>query len=288
MVTLCVPLAANAQQWQLNTGDDGAWFGASATPGDYAYSNQTIELYCGGPSRQAKPLTAEHNHAVETASGMIRLSLGPAAVGRNAVTDGPVAGIQLLVDGAAFPHPPFEADMLNGGHETMIAMGDPLVTALKSGSSASVTVAGTPVRAIALRGSSRAIGGAIDYCAVQSGAVAVPAAAAPAGAAAGPTASSGDDDDAVKRLQAAIAEELLVDCRAQGGKSVTFEKGAVNIDSASGSPPDVIFNFHHILCNGASYELATVGVGYCGAGPCLQRRFSYADGRYTESDSYYQ
>lgn len=272
--------AASAQQWQVATGDDGAWFGAAAKPSDHGYGNETVELFCGGRSPQGLPLTAEHHHAIATEQGTVLLRLGQAATGSNPIVEPLLNDIRLLVDGTAYPHPPFEADMLDGQYDVTLPVGDPLITALRTGNILSVAAAGTAIRTIALRGSGRAIGTAIDFCAAK---------VAPAAASTAATGPAGTEVGPVQRLQIAVGDELTALCRSYGGRSVTFHGGAVETVPAPGSGnPDVIFNFHHITCNGASTASLSTGVGHCGAGPCLHRRFSDQGDAYVETGEYYQ
>lgn len=102
-------------------------------------------------------------------------------------------------------------------------------------------------------------------------------------------ASSGQEAGDIQRLQIALAEELTAECRQIGGRNIIFDHGAVRTEAGRDpAHPDVVFNFHHILCNGATNALLETGVGYCGAGPCLQRRFAYKSGRYVPAGEFYQ
>lgn len=111
-----------------------------------------------------------------------------------------------------------------------------------------------------------------------------PASAAPAAS----EAPTGQEVGDIQRLQIALAEELTAECREIGGRNIIFDRGAVRTEGGDPAHPDVVFNFHHILCNGATSTVMATGVGYCGAGPCLQRRYAYQSGRYVPAGEFYQ
>lgn len=246
------PLAAHAQQWTLDPS------GTSATlPPSIA----------GAAIRIA---------AMSCIDGLLAIEVG---VGPAIDPPGPGgSSASISIDGAAFPT---KAEQL--AHSTAVIVPLAAVPALKGGSRMTVTYpgyAGTVRSTFPLKGSRTVL-------TAMEGKCALPTAAPVATGSNGGTTAQGGSSDAVKRLQAALADELLAECRAYGGKSVTFETGAV---TTTGNPaaPEVVFDFHHIICNGASFSTVATGVGYCGAGPCLQRHFTYTGGRYVEGPSYYR
>lgn len=245
------PLTANAQPWSIDPNQTSA----------------TLPPSIAGDAIQIA--------AVSCGEGELMFEVG-AGLAVNAGASGSAAAI--TVDGAAFPT---RAEQL--AHAAVVIIPLAAMPALKGGSRMTVSYPGyerTVQSTFALTGSGKALSALERACGLSS---AQTAASAPA---AGTTATGGSSA-AVQRLQAAMAEELLPECRSYGGKSVTFEADAL---TTTGDPaePDIIFDFHHILCNGASFSTVVTGVGYCGAGPCLQRRFSYTGGRYVEAPSYYR
>lgn len=182
----------------------------------------------------------------------------------------------ITVDGKTFP-----TKAVQHGHGTGIVLTPGAIGALKAGRRMEIAFPSTDRTAratFALAGSRKALEQMEARCGMAR------ASAAPAA----PGAPTGQEAGDIQRLQIALAEELTAECRQIGGRNIIFDRGAVRTEAGRDpAHPDVVFNFHHILCNGAS-ALETTGVGYCGAGPCLQRRFAYKSGRYVPAGEFYQ
>ncbi len=250
VLLLAIPVGATAQQWTLQSTGTSARLPTS---------------YEGLP-----------NSAVSCIDGHLYFETGSGLAVDAFTSAGDAASIS--VDGTLFKT---KAEQLE--HTAAVAIPPEAVPALKRGTKMAIsypTGAGVEQRSFSLRGSGRALSTIESRCGLSSA-----SAAAPSPSPASPSASGGSD--ALKRLQIAVAQEVTPDCQSLGGKSVSFERGAVQtVAAADPAHPDVIFNFHHVICNGAGHPI--VGAGYCGAGPCLQRRSSYANGRYAETNQYYE
>lgn len=226
------------------------------------------------PSISGEPIRSS---AVSCIDGQLMFEVGNGMAIDTTTSGGTTAVIS--VDGSNFA-----TEAVDHAHGSAIIIPPAAVPALKDGRQMSVSYPTFDHQAqstFALKGSNRALSTLEARCQLAT-----------AGRAAAPAVNASTDHPsvgAVQRLQIAIAEELTPECRSYDGKSVTFKEGAVQtVPSNNPSTPDVIFNFHHITCNGASSVTVVVGVGYCGAGPCLQRRFSYQGGRYVETGQFYR
>lgn len=155
---------AAAQSWTASAADDGVWFNAIAVAG----VPMTLDLECGGPSPEGKPLTGDHYEALRTEPGTLRVSLGQGATGLSPSVDLDARpAIRLTVDGRAVQHPPFDPNGLDDLFEINVPTDHPLVTALATGNRAAVSIDGRNVHAVALTGSGRAIAETIAYCAAR-------------------------------------------------------------------------------------------------------------------------
>lgn len=182
----------------------------------------------------------------------------------------------IVVDGRRFPT---KAD--HDGHGSAILVPSAALPALKAGRRMEIAYPSydRTVRAtFPLTGSRKALDRLEAGCGLSR------ASAAPAS----PGAPAGQEAGDIQRLQIKVAEELTRECRDIGGQNIIFDRGAVRTEGGDPAHPDVVFNFHHILCNGADSALMVTGVGYCGAGPCLQRRYAYQSGRYVPAGEFYQ
>lgn len=216
--------------------------------------------------------------------------LGPAAIscidGQLVMEPGAGVGIDvftsrgdaaaIVVDGKTFP-----TKVVHDGHGTGIVLTPGAIAALKAGRRMEIAFPSTDRTARAtftLAGSRKALEQMESRCGM-----------ARAASSAAPAAPTGQEAGDIQRLQIALAEELTAECRQIGGRNIIFDRGAVRTEAGRDpAHPDVVFNFHHILCNGATSALMETGVGYCGAGPCLQRRFAYKSGRYVPAGEFYQ
>lgn len=180
----------------------------------------------------------------------------------------------ITVDGTRFA-----TKVMQLAHGTGILVPQSAIPALKSGNRMEIEFPayGRMLRSTySLKGSSKALNAPLRTCGMLA------AANDPAGQ--GSTAVG-----AAQQLRIKVADTLTPECRDMGGTNIVFEPGAVREEPAADpAHPDVLFNFDHIQCHGAMSVLQAHGAGYCGAGPCLQRRYSYGANGYAVAQEYYQ
>lgn len=100
--------------------------------------------------------------------------------------------------------------------------------------------------------------------------------------------STSNSSESLLALERLLTSTLTQECKEQKGSSVTFSNGAISVLGNGGGEPQVRVDYSRITCNGTPFITSARGVGYCGAGPCLQSIYSMAASGYVLTDSYYE
>lgn len=269
---------ALGQGWEGDEGDDGAWFGASARPAGETYGARSLWVYCGGRSPMGRPLTGDHNHAIQTAPGAFLMQVSIDATGGDTMDNEPRGDIRFVVDGSRVAMPPLTPNALDETFDVELPWSHPLIAALKSGRELVIASDVAPPRKVGLAGSSKTLTAAEAFCKRVDGL------SRPASAPGAPAPVDGDPDAARARLATALAKELEAECRSLGGTGVVFEPEALTFHPGGA----VQANFHRIKCTNAPNAMNVLGVGNCGASACAQRVYEPGPNGYEMTREYYQ